>query len=244
MSSPQSSPDNPLYQSFLQGAPGRPPIHKWHHYFDIYHQHFEPFRGRRPVVLEIGVQNGGSLHLWRDYFGPDARLFGMDIDPACADRAPQGAKVFIGDQADPDFLKAVLRETGPLDVVIDDGGHTARQQIVSFETLYPAMKPEAVYLVEDTHTAFWGGRWSDDPEGRNFLSYAFRVAVSLHDWTRQLANFGRLGIDPDQRTEAAPASELCRTTASVAFYDSVVVFTRRPRPEPWHDQRDASPPRP
>ena len=56
----QSSPDNPLYQLFLEGRPGWPPIDKWHHYFDVYHHHFAPFRGRQPTVLEIGVQNGGS----------------------------------------------------------------------------------------------------------------------------------------------------------------------------------------
>jgi hypothetical protein len=238
---PHAPADNPLYASFLKGAPGRPPIHKWHHYFDVYHHHFERFRGRKPCVLEIGVQNGGSLQLWQEYFGPGVRLFGADVDPACEARAPEGSKVFIGDQADPDFLRRILSETGPLDVVIDDGGHTAKQQIVSFETLYPALQDEAVYLVEDTHTAFWGGQWADDPEGRNFLTYAFRVAVSLHDWTRHPANFHLLMTDPQDRTQPLPASELCRTTNAVAFYDSIVVFTRRPRPEPWCDLRHQTP---
>ena len=134
---PQSSPNNPLYQSFLQGAKGRPPIDKLHHYFDIYHRHFEAFRGRSPTVLEIGVQNGGSLHMWKDYFGEGARIYGIDVDPACAHRGPEGSKVFIGSQADPEFLRRVVAETGPLDIIIDDGGHTANQMIVSFETLYP-----------------------------------------------------------------------------------------------------------
>src|SRR5688572_18968779 len=73
--------DNPLAAYFFAN-PGRM-IQKWHHYFDIYHRHFQSFRGKSPVVLEIGVFQGGSLQMWRDYFGPGAKIVGIDIDPRC-----------------------------------------------------------------------------------------------------------------------------------------------------------------
>jgi hypothetical protein len=232
-----ASSNNPLYEDYLAGAPGRAPIDRWHHYFDVYHRHFQDYRGKKPTVIEIGVQRGGSLAMWQKYFGEGARLFGVDVDPACADRAPPGTKVLIGDQADKDFLRRVLDETGPPDIVIDDGGHTARQQINSFDVLYPATKIPGVYLVEDTCTSFWTGGYSDDPQKRNFVGQAFRAVISMHDWMGNFANFKTFSIPPDQRKTALPASEICRTTDSICFYESMVVFTRRNRPEPWRESR-------
>lgn len=240
MTAEHSSAGNPLYESFLRGAPGRPVIHKWHHYFDVYEAHFAPFRGKAPTVLEIGVQNGGSLRLWREYFGPEARLFGADIDPACVARAPADSQVFIGDQADPEFLKRVLEASGPPDIVIDDGGHRSNQMIQSFRAIYPAMRAPGVYLVEDTHTQFWGGSWVEGPDG-NFLDFAYRIARSLNDWTGKAENFAKLHVPPERRTSALPASFACKTTHSVSFYDSVVVFARRDRPEPYCEFRVQDP---
>src|SRR6185436_388571 len=56
---------------------------KWQHYFEIYDRHFARFRGREITVLEVGVAGGGSLEIWRSYFGPKARIVGMDINPDC-----------------------------------------------------------------------------------------------------------------------------------------------------------------
>lgn len=232
---PHASSDNPLYQDYLAGAPGRPRIDRWHHYFDAYHRHFAPFRNIQPTVIEIGVQKGGSLSMWGNYFGPGARIFGIDVDPDCVDRAPEGTKVFIGDQADKAFLAQVVAETGPPDVVIDDGGHTSSQLINSFEALYPTMKRPGVYFVEDTETQIWGGGYLDD--GRNFIDYAQGLIRSLYDWTGNRGNFNGFSVPPEQRPQPLPASSFCRTTDSICFYDSMIVFTRRDRPEPWRDDR-------
>ncbi len=77
--------ENPLAEYFFNN-PGRL-IHKWHHYFDIYHRHFARFRGRSPVVVEIGVFHGGSLQMWHHYFGPGTRVVGRATagsSPRCA----------------------------------------------------------------------------------------------------------------------------------------------------------------
>ena len=48
--------ENPL-EKYFRANTGRL-IHKWVHYFDIYHRHFERFRGRQVVIVEFGVSEG------------------------------------------------------------------------------------------------------------------------------------------------------------------------------------------
>lgn len=234
----RSEPDHDLHRIFLDPSRRTRPMHKWRHYFDIYERFIAPFRGRPITLLEIGVHQGGSLEMWRAYLGPQARVVGIDIDPSCAAFAGEGVEVFIGDQADPAFLRRVLDEVGPPAVVVDDGGHTANQQITSFEEIYPALPCPGTYLVEDTHTAFWGGEYADRYDGRSFLDYAFDRCRSLHEWTMRRHAFERFGTPPaERRGGATPVSAFCRRTGSVSFFDSVVVFERADRQEPWHQIR-------
>jgi len=130
-------------------------IHKWVHYFDIYHYHFKKYRKKRITVLEFGVFQGGSLQMWRKYFGHKARIIGVDINPKCKNLKEKGIEIFIGDQEDRVFLKELIQKIGNIDIVIDDGGHTMKQQINSFEELFPHVNDGGVYLVEDLHTSYW-----------------------------------------------------------------------------------------
>lgn len=225
---------NDLYSFFVQRRNTRP-MHKWHHYFEIYERHFARFRHSRPSVLEIGVQGGGSLEMWREYFGEDARIYGVDTNPAARRNEDIATKVFVGDQTDRDFLRAVRRETGLLDIVIDDGGHTANQQITSFEELYPAMSESGVYLVEDTHTAVWGGQYNDRKDGQTILSFAAARCAQLMEWSGRREYFRQLMTDKnDLLTDQV--SEFCRTTKAITFYDSIILFERGHRTAPRHEQ--------
>ena len=117
------------------------------------HRHFERFQGTEMTLLEIGVNWGGSLELWRRYFGPQATIVGIDINPACKRYEGERMHVRIGDQTDRAFLESVAEELGPFDIVVDDGGHTMEQQITSFEVLLPHVKPTGVYVCEDSFAA-------------------------------------------------------------------------------------------
>ena len=110
---------NDLYAFFLQRR-NTTPMHKWHHYFEIYHRHFEPFRGRSPVVVEIGVFHGGSLQMWRHYFGPGAHIVGIDVDPRCRQFEDESTTILIGDQADRRFLAEVRERVPHIDILIDE----------------------------------------------------------------------------------------------------------------------------
>lgn len=131
-----------------------PGITKWRHYFHIYERHLERFRGRPVCVLEIGVLGGGSLQMWRDYLGPETRVYGVDVNPASKELAGDGVEIFIGDQGDRSFWERFLESAPTIDIVIDDGGHLPLQQTVTLESLLPHIEPGGVYICEDIHGSF------------------------------------------------------------------------------------------
>jgi cephalosporin hydroxylase len=113
----------------------------------IYRELLAPYRLANSVtMLEIGVNKGGSLAAFAEFM-PRATIYGIDHDKRLAGRE----NVFIGDQADSDFLMWVVGRVGALDVVIDDGGHKADQQQISFEHFWPIVKPGGYYVIEDLY---------------------------------------------------------------------------------------------
>jgi len=133
-----------------------PLVHKWLHYLEIYERTFARFRGKPFRFLEIGVSKGGSLQMWRSFFGDQATIFGIDINPDCAAINGQHGQVRIGSQDDPAFLASVIAEMGGVDIILDDGSHVARHQRVSFDILFPLLSDDGLYVIEDMHTAYWG----------------------------------------------------------------------------------------
>lgn len=116
-------------------------------YFDFYEREL---RGLKPErIVEIGVQGGKSLRLWKRLF-PAAEVIGVDVDPAVK---VKGFEVVHADQAEPgafDWLDWA-------DFVIDDGGHTMRQQVRTFAAVWPKVRAGGVYVIEDLHTGWMHG---------------------------------------------------------------------------------------
>lgn len=200
-----------LYDYF-ENNPGRL-IHKWLHYFGIYERHLGAFRGRPIRLIEFGVFHGGSLQMWKHFLGPQAQIIGVDIDPRCAALAEPGIEIVIGDQEDRQMHARLREKYGEFDVVIDDGGHKMRQQIVTFEELYPALKPGGIYLAEDLHTSYfpdWGGGFR---RPGTFIEFSKQFIDQLYAW---------YATSPDHR------SDLLTTTAyGLHFYDSILVVEKQ-----------------
>jgi hypothetical protein len=211
---------NPL-RDYFKNNPGRP-IDKWLHYFDAYHRHFARFRRTECVVLEFGVAEGGSLQMWRHYFGDRARIFGVDINPDCKKFEEPGTRIFIGDQEDRAFLAKIAAEIGPIDVLIEDGGHTMGQQIATFEVMYPAMAPRGVFLIEDLHTSYWSEFGGGYRNPGSFMEYAKDHIDKINAW--------------HSRDPALAVDEFTRTTRSMHVYGSIVVFERGPVGRPRHER--------
>ena len=104
-------------------------IHKWKHHFDIYDRHFSRFRGTDVHIVEFGVSHGGSLQMWKQYFGPKANIYGIDINPDCMKLEDEQINIFIGDQEDRRFLRSLTERIPKIDIVIDDAGHSMKGQI-------------------------------------------------------------------------------------------------------------------
>lgn len=157
--------------------------HKWHHYLPLYDRYFARFRGTPVRMLEIGCWRGGSLDMWRQYLGPQAVLFGIDIDPHCKPLDGISAQVRIGSQDDPLFLAEVVAEMGGVDVVLDDGSHVMKHVRASLRTLFPMLETGGLYMIEDMHTAWLPGFGGGQDTSENvFLGLLPEIYADMHHW--------------------------------------------------------------
>jgi len=211
-------------------------IHKWHHYFDIYDKHFERFRGKKVVVLEIGVHKGGSMEVWRKYFGPHCEIIGIDINPLCKRFENERTKIFIGSQENRNFLRELKKQIPRIDVLIDDGGHMMDQLRITFEELFDWVADDGVYLAEDLHTCYWPDYEGGYKRKNTFIEYCKSLIDQLNAWHSAQRKF--------------KVDQFTKSTHSIHFYDSIVVFEKRKIDKPFHlysgknaeDDIDAPPP--
>jgi hypothetical protein len=122
-------------------------------YLDIYDRHFSRIRNNVKKFVEIGVLNGHSLLMWREYF-PNAEIVGIDINPECKNYESDRIKIIIGDQNNDLFLKELSENLGPIDILLDDGSHITSHQVKSFNYLYPSITKEGFYLIEDLRNSY------------------------------------------------------------------------------------------
>ena len=198
-----------LWSDFLTNQ-GRM-IHKWAHYFPIYQRHFERFKGRPFVMWEIGCGDGGSLAMWQRFFGPFVQVIGIDIRPECRQFESHNIHVRIGDQSDERFLSEILNEFDAPSIVIDDGSHVMDHVNATFSFLYEKVQQDGVYAVEDLHTAYW-------PEYGGGL----RAEGSFIERCKSLID----EINGQWTPDKVALTNFTRTTISMSFYDSIVVFEK------------------
>jgi len=190
-------------------------MNKWRHYFEIYDRHLARFRDRDITLLEIGVAGGGSLELWRRYFGHRARIVGLDINPVCKNYAADGIHVVIGSQGDPQFLEQVATKFGPFDIVIDDGSHSFEHQLTTFRTLFPHIRNDGIYACEDLCSSYWADEFGGGVrKPGTFIEFLKGLIDELNAW------FWR--DDVGKEDGAFPL-----TVHGMHFYPALVVIEKR-----------------
>jgi SAM-dependent methyltransferase len=198
-----------LWSEFLNHQ-GRT-IHKWRHYFPAYETHFARYVNRPVIFLEIGCGAGGSLQLWKRYLGPLAQIIGIDINENCREYEEDQIAVRIGDQKDTKFLSALIEEFGTPDVILDDGSHVMADVTASFNYLYPRAAPTGVYVVEDLHTAYWDEFGGGAGRQGSFVELCKSLVDQLNAYHTR---------------DQVPVGDFTKSTLSMHFYDSMVVFER------------------
>ncbi len=208
-------------------------IHKHKSYFREYNFCITHLKDKSVRVLEIGVSKGGSLGMWQQYFKNADVIVGLDIDTECRQYERDNLRIYIGDQTDRSLLERISRECGPFDLIVDDGGHTMQQQIISFETLFPLLADDGVYVIEDLHTSYWprfkdyGMRTmirflKDRIDDVNFWAKEHPRA-SQFLWFREKRNglMGRLGKHIEFEHTPKPKNEWQRSIRSIYIADSI-----------------------
>ncbi len=154
---------------------------KWSSYFPIYDKWFAPYREQPIKMLEIGVQNGGSLEMWARYFKQAETIVGCDVNPAVSNLVYQDprVKVVVGVASQqPAFDVINAHGAGGFDLIIDDGSHRSIDTISNFLMFFPMLKPGGLFVIEDMHCAYWpeyeGGYFNQ----RSIASF-FKAMVDL-----------------------------------------------------------------
>ncbi len=218
MKSEQSEGLKDLLRYFNANTGGA--IHKWMHYFEVYDRYFSRYRGTDVNIIEFGVSHGGSLRMWKDYFGPKARIYGVDINPHCKKLEEEQIEIFIGDQSDKKFLNSILKTLPKIDILIDDGGHKMDQQINTFEVFFPAIDKNGIYLCEDAHTSYLPGDGGGYKKKGSYIEYAKNFIDFIHAWHSQEPK--RLSV-----------SDFTRSAYALHYYTGMVVVEKRPMEKPY-----------
>jgi hypothetical protein len=170
--------------------------------------------------VEIGVQSGGSIQMWRKFLGPEARIVGIDIDSSVLKHKPhydENTEIFVGDQENHNFWDEFFKKYPEIDVLIDDGGHTMGQQRVTFERVFPKIKMNGTFICEDTHTSYYHNFNSSLMNTNSFIEYSKKIA--------DLINYDH--IDSNDRSHIDhKLLNICKGLTSISFYDSMIVFLK------------------
>lgn len=131
------------------------PALKYESYIDTYEIILSKYKGQKVTFVEVGVLGGGSLQAWKNFFHPESRIIGIDLNHSLkAELESEGFEIFIGNQSDYDFWDNFYSKVGNIDILLDDGGHTNLQQGVTLIKTIPMVNDNGVIIIEDVHTSY------------------------------------------------------------------------------------------
>ena len=180
---------------------------KWKKYFPIYEKLFETYKNKDITFVEIGVLDGGSLEIWKKYFGEKSKIIGIDNNPDCKKFENQDYKIFIGSQSDPKFWNNFYKQVGSVDIILDDGGHTNHQQIITLTESVKYIKNGGLHVVEDVHSSYQ--KHYGNPYKYSFINFSKKTIDDINSTFPNVKNFNY---------------SLNKSIYSVEFFESIVAF--------------------
>src|SRR5690554_978194 len=202
---------------------------KWSSYLHEYDRLFSGYRDRPISLLEIGIQNGGSLELWAKYFTQAQKLVGCDIDPKCEALHYDDSRiaVVVADANQDAGQQAILAHSSAFDLIIDDGSHQSSDIVRSFARYFPVLSDGGLYIVEDLHCGYW-----KEFDGGLFHPYS---SVALFKHLADIVNREHWGVDKAPQDllaglaktyEVSLGAGLLSHIHSVEFINSVCVVRK------------------
>lgn len=204
---------------------------KWSSYLDVWDMVFAPIQKKTHRLLEIGVQNGGSLEIWGKYFYWAEKIVGCDIDPKCSLLEFKDAriKVVIGDVNSETCKRQIFQHASEFELIIDDGSHKSSDIIRSFANYFSALSDEGVYLIEDLHCSYW-----DDYEGGlnnplSAIAFFKRLAdiINYEHWRKNISRSHLLARFTEKYSLVLSESDLSKIH-SIEFVNSICIIKKAP----------------
>jgi hypothetical protein len=207
---------------------------KWSTYLDAYDRLFLNYRYKPIRLLEIGVQNGGSLEIWPRYFPNSELVLGCDIDIACSGLMFDNEKiaVLIGDANTDEIERSIIEKSATFDIIIDDGSHKSSDIVRSFARYFPHLSDGGIYIAEDLHCSYWqefeGGLY-DPLSSMSFFKRMLDVINHEH-WGLPHSRAEALATFAD-RYEVVFGDASLASIHSIEFLNSLCIVTKRPSRE-------------
>jgi len=177
-------------------------------YFQVYEEIFSKYVGKEITFVEVGVLHGGSLFMWKEYFGEKARIIGIDLNSKAKELEKHGFEIYIGSQSDKSFWNNFFNKVGKIDVLLDDGGHSNVQQIITLNQAINNINDNGLVVTEDVHTSYL--KKFGNPSKYSFVNYS----KSLVD----VVNSRFPG------TQIKKNNNFSNKIYSVSFYESITVI--------------------
>ena len=181
---------------------------KFDTYFQTYEELFNEYVGKKITFVEVGVLQGGSLFMWKEYFGKDARIIGIDLHPNAKELEKHGFEIYIGSQSDKNFWKNFYSKVGKIDILLDDGGHVSDQQIITLGESVHNINDNGIILTEDVHTSYF--KKFGNPSKYSFVNYSKYLVDVVNSRY------------PEIKTKKI--NDFSKKIYSISFYESIVAI--------------------
>jgi hypothetical protein len=202
----------------------------FHNYTRVYAKYFDAIRNDNIRFLEIGISRGASVKLWESYF-VNAELHFIDINPNQIEYHSPAVQYHFADQANIKAMQQIANNIGgQFDIVIDDGGHIMNQQINSFKALFPYMKSQGLYIIEDLHTSYWKeygghGRICEPKPGPGTCVSFLQGLVDDLNYTAGVTTCADFNKIPDKLRHTL--NEYQKGIDSIHFYQSLCIIIKK-----------------
>jgi hypothetical protein len=130
-----------------------------HSYLETYEELFHKKQNENINILEIGVYQGGSIKLWKDYF-INGTVYGVDICGTDFIResdimSHERVKLYLkSDAYNEEFVRESLNNI-TFDFLVDDGPHTLESMKLFIRNYSPLLKDDGILIIEDIQEYHW-----------------------------------------------------------------------------------------